>query len=121
MRGSSAFEGACDTIISATKAEKTITIECTKQKDAEPFELAAFDLRIIEEWNSCVVCSPEFRINQETDKVRAFMLDDPSLTVRDIAELTGISKSTVGRKMMEIRKSLKEGVGQDLTSLESMG
>jgi hypothetical protein len=38
MRGSTALDGAANTIIKVVKEEDTLTVSCTKQKDAEPFE-----------------------------------------------------------------------------------
>lgn len=38
MRGSTALEGAATTIIRVTKDDEMVTVECTKQKDAPPFD-----------------------------------------------------------------------------------
>ncbi len=112
MRGSSAFEGACDTIISSTKDGSAVTLECTKQKDAVEFPEAVFTLHVIPEWNSCVVESTETRTALDRATIQELLEADPTFTVREIAEATGIPRSTVQRKKDEIRKAWDKTVGQ---------
>ena len=55
-RGSGALRGACDTMLTLTKADDLLQLSCTKQKDAEPFE--PIDLRIVPAYpgaSSCIV------------------------------------------------------------------
>jgi hypothetical protein len=47
-RGSSAFEGAMDTIIQASKNHTTISLKCMKQKDAAEFETFSLVLRVVD-------------------------------------------------------------------------
>jgi hypothetical protein len=56
MRGSTAMEGAADTEIKVSKAENVITLECSKQKNAEPF--TDFTLKLVP-MGSSVVLMPE--------------------------------------------------------------
>ncbi len=115
MRGSSAFEGACDTIISAMKEKKgpAITVECEKQKDAESFPDASFELVVIPEWNSCIVQSMEGKNAHERDIIRELLAGDPTYTVRELAELSGLSRSSTHRRMKEIQKAWDTPVGQE--------
>ncbi len=53
MRGSTALEGAATTIIRISKDGDLVTVECAKQKDAEPFE--AFTLRLIPTVSSAIL------------------------------------------------------------------
>jgi hypothetical protein len=45
MRGSTALEGAATTIVKVSKADDLLTVECSKQKDAAPFD--EFALRMV--------------------------------------------------------------------------
>jgi hypothetical protein len=57
MRGSTALEGAATTIIKVAKDEDLISVECTKQKDAPPFD--PFKLRLIQ-YDSSAILSLNF-------------------------------------------------------------
>lgn len=53
MRGSTALDGAAATIIKVVKEEDTLTVSCTKQKDAEPFD--EISLRLTSRQQSAVL------------------------------------------------------------------
>ncbi|MGH8878461.1 MAG: AAA family ATPase [Stackebrandtia sp.] len=53
LRGSTAIEGAATTIITTTKDDDAITLECTKQKDAPEFD--PINLRLVESISSAIV------------------------------------------------------------------
>lgn len=52
-RGSTALEGAADTIIRVSKDDQTLSVTCRKQKDAAPFD--DFELRLIPTGSSVIV------------------------------------------------------------------
>lgn len=54
MRGSTALEGAATTIIKVAKADEKVTVTCTKQKDAEPFD--DISLRLVPYGMSAILC-----------------------------------------------------------------
>lgn len=47
-RGSTAFNGAFDTVIEAKRENTTVTLRCIKQKDADEFEPMSFARRVVE-------------------------------------------------------------------------
>jgi hypothetical protein len=53
-RGSGALRGACDAMLTLTKADDLLQLSCTKQKDAEPFE--PIDLRIVPAYPGAASC-----------------------------------------------------------------
>ena len=68
-RGSSAFIGATDTAIRLRRNDKTITVMCEKQKDAEHFEKFSLQMKVVslgnseqrEPMTSCVLVSADGR------------------------------------------------------------
>ena len=113
-RGSSSFRGACDTMMFASKEEGEVTLKCTKQKDYEEFTEEIFELVLIPEWESCVVQATYQRLNHERELIAEFLSEKPDTPIRDIAEALGMSKSSVHRRVLEIRKGEKGSLGQDL-------
>ena len=114
-RGSSAFRGACDTMMLSKKEKNSpaITLSCEKQKDAEPFPDEAYELVVVPKWESCIVQSMEGKNTQDRDNIRELLTNDPSLTVREIASAMSISRSSAHRRILEIRKEQNEPLGQE--------
>jgi hypothetical protein len=65
MRGSTALEGAATTIIKVAKDEDLLSIECTKQKDAPPFD--PFTLRLIPYDSSAILSLNSHETPHRTD------------------------------------------------------
>lgn len=57
MRGSTALEGAATTIVKVSKDDELLTVECTKQKDAAPFD--EFTLRMVPTGDSATLLITE--------------------------------------------------------------
>jgi RecA-family ATPase len=106
-RGSSAFRGACDTMMFASKEESEITLKCTKQKDAQEFPDETYELIVVPEWDSCAVQATALRLAHERDDVASFLAEKPDTPIREIAEALGLSKSSVHRRIQEIKKGQK--------------
>ncbi len=110
-RGSSAFRGACDTMMFASKEENDITLKCTKQKDYEEFPTETYELVVVPEWESCAVQATTLRIENERDRVREFLSEKPDAALREIADNLHMSKSSVHRRMQEIKNGLGQTTG----------
>ena len=69
MRGSSALYAACDTVIQATREEDLIFLKMEKQKDAEPMEDMAFNMKqvTIGIGQSSIVLEKTFAEKKETN------------------------------------------------------
>lgn len=74
-RGSTALRGACDTMLSLAKTDDILRVECSKQKDAEPFQ--PFELRLVPAYpgaRSCVLRpAHEVRSDDLTDSQSKLM------------------------------------------------
>lgn len=107
-RGSSAFRGACDTMMLAELSEKSIILSCTKQKDYDVSPDKELDLIIVLEWDSCVIVpsatEKERKQAELRENVAEYLLSQPDASVREIFELFGTSKSTIHRMIQQIRE-----------------
>ena len=72
-RGSSALEGACDTMIEVQLDSDRVTIECAKQKDAEPFEPIRMRLVTVDlgDASSCVLQASRGDMSESQERLMA--------------------------------------------------
>lgn len=95
-RGSSAFRGAADTMISVMKKKETIYVGNNKQKDSEEFETLKFGLLPVEQTASCVIV-PQQTIVTPADPVLDKVMNSRWLSsdharAEALAQKTGKSK-----------------------------
>lgn len=103
MRGSSAIEGACDTVIELKSEGQAITLVCGKQKDGRDFE--PIRLWRAEVGDSCVIRSHEGRgtddeptVSEETLLRAAWdSCGTDGLPPSTLMEISGLGKSTYYR------------------------
>lgn len=105
-RGNTAFRGACDTMVKAGKSGTSITLSCTKQKDAAEFEELQFELVQDEKRQSCVLEDRESQEKAEATRFWAYRAEHPHATIRELADALGMARSTVHRW-------LQDGEGRD--------
>jgi RecA-family ATPase len=105
-RGSSAFRGACDMMMLVERNEdNALSLSCTKQKDYEQFPTEAFELIVVPKWDSCVLQSVRLRTDQERMRVAVYLDQHPEATIREIAHDLHLSKSSIERRLKELRKA----------------
>lgn len=97
-RGSSALRGAADTMVKVKldKGTRIITLECDKQKDAEPFDTIKFKLDcfpVDETLTSCVPAPPDIASGQNAVTLNA----GQTKTLKALLSLGGIAASTSWR------------------------
>jgi hypothetical protein len=100
-RGSSAFRGACDTMMFVSKDGVDITLECTKQKDHDAFVERKYELAYLPEQDSCAltpwIAQEEKDRRNLQERLSQYRLSHPTSTVREIAEALGASRMTIHR------------------------
>lgn len=105
-RGSTAFRGAADTMcLTELNRDGSITLSCNKQKDSERFEDKIFQLKIIPQFDSCVVVDEEHSCSQTI--LQALAVGPLSFTeLRDrLKELgSGPPPTTFKRHLVGLRK-----------------
>jgi CRP-like cAMP-binding protein len=112
MRGSSALEGAADTVLQlAKKKNHLLELSCKKQKDAEGFRPKK--LRLVAVGESCVVQfvgeeqepdGPELKVAHQD--ILLLLEEHPDgLRAADLMERTGRSRNTVYRQLGNLRES----------------
>ncbi len=108
-RGSSSFRGAADTMLLAKRPSKNapITFSCTKQKDAEEFPDMQFRLKILPEFDSCVVTSTRTAQQmQKTLDILQVLEDGPLSWDALVSRVSGkMSKMTVNRNLVILKES----------------
>lgn len=108
-RGSSAFRGACDTMMLAERNEESgITLSCTKQKDSEEFEPKPFDLMVISGWDSCVITDGREGKDKKTAELLNILRTAGSLTHKEWFEKASgkvPSKTTFNRILRVMRET----------------
>ena len=103
MRGSTALEGAANTVIRVTKDEDEITLECVKQKDAPEFD--KIHLRLVKHGLSAIVSLmfDETPMRTDTLAIKRMMIDwwnsheTDWVSVSTLIESPSISKATFHR------------------------
>lgn len=110
-RGSTAFRGAADTMISCAKRKDTIVLLCNKQKDSEEFKALKLRLQVVPEIDSCVVELLElFRGSLGSNRVRTsldILRANGPLTWDAWRQFQDLPKSTFHRLVMELKESGK--------------
>lgn len=88
-RGSGALRGACDAMFQLTKADDLIRLECSKMKDAEPFE--PFDLRLVPAFEGAKYCvvRPAGDVRQSDE-----LTDAQGKALHALRELFGVTGAT---------------------------
>lgn len=111
-RGSSAFRGACDTMMLVTKADTTLSLSCTKQKDAEPFQEEEYEMVVVPKWESCTIQSAVQRTDMDREAILNYYLEHPTATVREISGALNISVTTTHRRLTEIKREINTPLKQ---------
>ncbi len=107
-RGNTALRGAADTMLSVTKDAKwDITLECTKQKDAEEFDAMSLRLKPVPSTDSCVLAiktAPTERQQGKAQEVLEFLREGP-LTFSEWHSDTKLPKKTFCRYLVSLREN----------------
>ncbi len=103
-RGNTAFRGGTDTMISVTRGDSDITLECTKQKDAEHFPSMSFQLVPIEGTESCIVECMDGRLNEKLQQTLGLLADHGPFTWDEWLSSTELPKTTFSRRFSELKK-----------------
>jgi len=112
-RGSSAIRAAADTMIQVTNEDAVITLECTKQRDAEQFAPVHLKLVVVPEDDSCVVEPADqnaehgqlsVQQRRALEALHSTALDDGASTT-EWMDVSGIQRST----FFFARKKLLDG------------
>jgi DNA-binding transcriptional ArsR family regulator len=110
-RGNTAFRGGTDTMIAVKrKGEKApITLECTKQKDAEAFPELTMRLKAVAGTESCVVTSDPATHKVDNRSIILSLLEQSSeLSYKDLVGLTqraGMSLPTLKRHLVSLKEN----------------
>ena len=131
LRGSSALEGAVDTVIACGSELEILALKCEKQKDTEPFGDFYLKRKTVQLENgrsSCVLVPSEVVLTtasvEDDAKTKAMLaiLEDkfgpegPTSTEwQKACESEGISNSTFSRRLRDLKNSglvEKDGGGQ---------
>jgi hypothetical protein len=107
-RGSSAFRGACDAMLSIKVSDGHKYLKCSKQKDAEEFAPVQFALTQVPTWDSCVVTTTNRQSRQTATAINNYLMEHPDATQTEIALALGISQQTVSRLSKTVSKQLDQ-------------
>lgn len=113
-RGSSALIGAADSAIEVQLDAELIRLECAKAKDEKPFEPEAFTLKLIPEFDSCVLV-PATKRTDMTAPLNRFerkileclalgVFNDIGARKAQIQEVTGIPDGTIYRLLSSLKQ-----------------
>lgn len=107
-RGSSAFRGACDTMIQLTWSDKgDRQMRCSKQKDAEEFKTLTWDLTPVKgsepEMDSCVVETIPTRRERQIEQLVEYTNNHPHATQDEIARHIGVSQPTISKWQASVK------------------
>ena len=81
MRGSTALLGAVDAALRVKKDEDSFTLQCEKQKDAEPFEDMVFDMVPIAMLGDSSIVIQRSEPEQRSDARRAKLTNDQQIAL----------------------------------------
>lgn len=113
-RGSTALRGAADTMISISKAKKTITVACAKAKDASEFltyRLKLTEVKLEDGGKSCAVEPTEMDdLKSKLDEKSRSILEvlnaadqDTGTSYGDLQKQSGVKGGTFKRKLDDMK------------------
>ncbi len=107
-RGSGAFRGASDAMLSVVKKEERIFLRCSKQKDDEEFGDREVLLKDVPECKSLVVAlGRTIRKIQRVSSLLSLLEEKGSLTHKEWLEESGMAAKTFGRYLATLRQEGK--------------
>ena len=104
-RGNTALRGGTDTMLSATKDENSILVECTKQKDWEHFPPLSVTLTPVRDTESCILVSDT--VGREA-QLLALFIGETAYSASELlarAGVTGMSRKTFFRALGDTKQS----------------
>lgn len=104
-RGNTAFRGAADTMLNLDRSKGLLTLHCNKQKDAEEFGSIGMGLKVVPEFESCVISQPPQNTNKKSKADLILRVLQTPQTFDEALLSSRLSKTTFFRVLMELEKS----------------
>lgn len=105
-RGNTAFRGGLDTMISVKRDETAITLECSKQKDADHFGDLELNLVAVPECDSCILIQAGEEKARKSVQILSLLESGP-LKWDQWCSSSGLPKTTFHRFFSELNKTGK--------------